>query len=159
MTGLGFLPPCGLIDGFLGLWEAPNPRSQGGSSCHFIQRSIFLGFILALTALALLACGGPGKTMSQEDYGDDWPLTVSEAKLFCEHDMVWVEAKGRAYPVNGTAMNALPKRRPDLAIRDIKNIWRYDVERNKEMLEKYGSHSSFRVDISPLMRDGFELCE
>ena len=93
------------------------------------------------------------ETIRDQDYGSEWPLTVSEATLHCERPgtdsslgMVWVEHNGFAYPINGTALSLLEDRRPELRIRDIKSIW------------SIGGSPGSRVNIGPLIDDGLELC-
>ena len=110
-----------------------------------------------LLALSMLACGNDGRAISEDDYGSRWPLTVSEATLHCEEvqvwdtpnvPLVWVESKGYAYPVNGTAKSFLRDERPDLKVRDFDVIWSADMDRPGSM-----------VNVIPLLNDGLEMCE
>ena len=91
--------------------------------------------------------------ISQEDYGDAWPLTVPEAILHCERDqtiiLILVENSGISYPINGTASGGLAKVRPDLTVRPLEDIWLYENE---------NSGTGYRVLISPLIEDGLKLC-
>ena len=51
----------------------------------------------------------PSRVVSSTEYGGDWPLTVSSAKLCCKHGAVWVEVCGKKYGVNGTSKGLLRK--------------------------------------------------
>lgn len=83
----------------------------------------------------------------QDDYGEAWPLTVSEARLFCDRKMVWVQVRDFAYPINGMASGGLAKLRPTLTVRPLEGIWLY----NKQ-------YPGLRIPITPLIRDGLKLC-
>ena len=111
--------------------------------------------IAAILALFVLACEDNGPTISEEDYGDKWPLTVAEAEIHCEQvsdrpvlAMVWVEADGFAYPLNGTAISLLKDKRPELKVRALMSIWRDSP-----------TFPGSRVNIGPLIDDGLEMCE
>ena len=89
---------------------------------------MFRILITAMLVLFVLACEDDGPTISEEDYGDKWPLTVAKADLYCERisdwpepegmSMVWVEADGLAYPLNGTAKTWLRDKHPELEVLD-----------------------------------------
>ena len=118
---------------------------------------VFVSLLVAISGLVvLLACGESGHTISKSDYGSRWPLTVSEATLHCEEvevwntpnvQLVWVESKGYAYPVNGTAKSFLRDEKPGLKVRDIERIWR-----------SHPTISGMRINIMPLINDGLEIC-
>ena len=127
--------------------------------------SILMLFILIIVAACYAAEGR--RHISQGDYGEAWPLTVSEATLSCERSMVWVEADGQAYPINGMAMSHLRKERPDLSVRDLEEIWRISpmweemeamFKRNDPSYE-IGSQPPIRVSISGLIQDGLGICD
>ena len=129
--------------------------------------------VLVLAALSILAvcCGGGEETsrselggegwelVSRSDFGSQWPLAVSEARLFCEPvnvpgvslqmKAVWVEVSEWLYPLNGTAITWLPELRPDADIGDLERIWRNDP-----------SHPGLglKVNVGPLIGRGLELC-
>ena len=120
-------------------------------------KAIWMSVIVVF--LMVVACiTAPGEFISAEDYGDDWPLTVESARLFCKANMVWVEVNDKAYPVNGTAMTALDSGDTDKLIRDVKAIWAFDEEFNKEMEAATGENPRFRISINPLIQDGLALC-
>ena len=91
--------------------------------------------------------GRDGSTITKSDYGSEWPLMVDKAELHCEFNMVWVEAGGYAYPVNGSAIALLERLHPDLNIRGIEPIWLPNP-----------SIPGARVSIGPLIFDGLKLC-
>ena len=109
---------------------------------------MFRILITAIVVLFVLACEDGGPTISEKDYGDEWPLTVAEAELHCDKGMVWVESDGFAYPVNGTAISLLKDKRPELKVRALKSIWRDNP-----------TIPGYRVSISPLIDDGLEMCD
>ena len=142
----------------------PVPKASRGLplSERPIHLPTFIAFLLiacsAFLALSVLSCGsdGQGQEVSYEDYGDRWPLTVDEATLHCEEvevwdsdaQLVWVESKGYAYPVNGTAKSFLKNEKPGLNVRDFHIIWSADMDR-----------PGFMVNVMPLLNDGLEMCE
>ena len=104
--------------------------------------------VVGIVAFVALACGDGGHTITKADYGDDWPLTVDDVKLFCDREfMVWIEADGFAYPVNGVAMDWLARIHPDKEIRDFDDIWR----ENPDLPDTY-------VGVGGLIDDGLALC-
>ena len=127
--------------------------------------SILMLFILIIVAACYAAEGR--RYISQGDYGEAWPLTVSEAILSCERSMVWVETDEQAYPINGMATSRLRKERPDLSVRDLEEIWRISpmweameamFKRNDPSYE-IGSQPPIRVSISGLIQDGLGICD
>ena len=118
------------------------------------------GFVLVfLFSFVLVACGSEVRAISDDRYGNNWPLTVDAATLHCEEleevpglktrpTMVWVEAKGKAYPLNGTAKTHLSSKYPARDVRDLEGIWR----RNPTI-------PGTRISTGPLINDGLELCE
>ncbi|MCY3507307.1 MAG: DUF2511 domain-containing protein [Chloroflexi bacterium] len=93
---------------------------------------------LILAATVLVACGG-GKDINRSDYGSRWPFTVDSATLHCDRQMVWVEANGRKYALNGTAQTHLEGALP------LERIWRRS--------------NGVRVNIGPMIREGLALCD
>ena len=88
--------------------------------------------------------------ISQADYGKAWPLTIPEATLYCEQNMVWVVYRRIAYPVNGMASAGLAKRYRSLTVHPIEDIWLHD--------DRYPG-TGLRINISPLIDDGLKLCK
>ena len=99
--------------------------------------------------LATLGCGaGNSKTVRAADYGDAWPLTVSEAKLVCEGPYaVFLKVDDRYYGVNGMGRNYVN----DRYLTDsypLESIWLHDPRAQDS-----------RINISPLLDDGLVLCD
>ena len=97
--------------------------------------------------------GGPTarRWISSQDYGESWPFTVERARLCHQATSVWVETrhlfpvlKIKRYPVNGTA-----------------KPWLTNLGYNCEKLEDICKPSSdvFRVNIGPIIQDGFRMGE
>ena len=103
-------------------------------------RVCFLGPMAAFAVTGCVASGlvdEPG-TIREEDYGEEWPLTVPEVVVNCDRWMIYAEVDGYAYPVNGTAMAGLKKLKPYLKVRGLGHIWRFDDERNEEWKNSQG---------------------
>jgi hypothetical protein len=104
---------------------------------------------VALASFGVVGCtdddeGGSGETVRAEDFGDSWPLTVSEGRLACERGMavVFTDPSGNRYAVNGMAMTW------DLGA-DIDPIWRDNP--NPDL-------GGLKVNIGPLIDRGLDLC-
>ena len=124
-------------------------------------RVCLLGLIVAFAVTGCVTLGlvdEPG-TIREEDYGEEWPLTVPEVVVNCDRWMIYVEVDGYAYPVNGTAMAGLKKLKPYLKVRDLKDIWRLDEEFNRAAKEVTGRTEDIRIRISPVLDVGIERCE
>lgn len=78
--------------------------------------------------------------MNRSDWGNDWPLTVAAGVVSCRDGAVTFRAAGVTYAVNGTA-------RMLHRGADIVRIWR----RNPAI-------PGSRIDISPIIDRGLELC-
>jgi hypothetical protein len=82
------------------------------------------------------------------DYGDDWPLTIPEAKLICEQpSAVYLEADSKHYGVNGFGKNYVSKEYPTTA-RELERIWR-----------PHPDGITPRVNIGPLIDRGLAICD
>ena len=90
--------------------------------------------------------GDGWKTISRADYGQEWPLTISEATLHCENSAVWVvnPANGRRYQVNGFASAYLKNRGHE--VYDLQPIWRVNPD-----------IPGARIPVTDLIRDGLRL--
>ena len=78
---------------------------------HHASRTLgcYVLFIFALGVLSI-GCGGNSVAVKASDYGDDWPLTIPEAKLICEQpSAVYLEVDGKHYGVNGFGKNYVSK--------------------------------------------------
>jgi hypothetical protein len=104
---------------------------------------------VALASFGLVGCtdddegGSSGETVRAEDFGDDWPLTVSEGRLLCEpaDAVVFVAPNGTRYAVNSMATT----HRRGI---DIDPIWRDNPSPTRGP----------KVNIGPLIDRGLELC-
>ena len=122
--------------------------------------------LLLMMTVAVCYAVGDQRQISQGEYGEEWPLTVPEATLFCRHSMVCVETSGHAYPINRMAMSRSRNERPELSVQDLEEIWRIspmweDMEamfkRNDPSYE-IGSQPPIRVSLSGLIQDGLGMC-
>jgi hypothetical protein len=89
----------------------------------------------------------PPGMLRQADFGEKWPLTVAEGQIECRNATksgfgeVVFTANGTTYAVNGIAMQTD-------RYADIKAIWRDDP-----------SVQGLKIDISPVLNRGLELCK
>ena len=97
------------------------------------------------------------KVVSSTDYGADWPLTVSSAKLCSRFLGVWVEVGGRKYRLNGTSEAIL--RRFGHKSFELDKIWKDHPEKEKWANELGNSAEPFewKVNIGRLIQDGLAL--
>ena len=110
----------------------------------FWYQQIYLETILVMVGEKMqfdLSAGR--KAVRSEDYGSSWPLTVDSATLCCKSGAVWVEVDGKKYGFNGLSKSILP--RCGHASFNLEEIWREHPE------------GMWKVDISPLIRDGLAL--
>jgi hypothetical protein len=85
---------------------------------------------------------GNETSISSDEFGNEWPLTVDEGIVRCEGaGEVYFTADGTTYSVNGLAMG-----NSDLP--DIDVIWADDPE-----------ISGLKINISPIIDRGLELCD
>ena len=102
-----------------------------------------VGVLLLLPACSPDKGFGPSKEVSVDDYGAEWPLTVTSAVLGCEPgDIAMLTVDGHSYPLD-TGMDA-NEVHPDL-----ERIWAKDPQVG----------STERRDLSPLVTDAMELCD
>lgn len=102
-----------------------------------------------MTAVFVAGCGSDGgeaaatKSISEEDFGKDWPFTVESGTVRCEGESeVVFEANGKTYAVNGAAHS----QQPDLA--PLSDIWADTKSGNPP-----------KVDVAPVIDAGLALCE
>lgn len=86
----------------------------------------------------------PSREITDDEYGDRWPLTVDKAKLCCRHNAVWIEVNGKRFGLNGLAKGFLE--RHGYTVHELEEIWRPDPE-----------IEGLRVSIGPLIDDGLKL--
>jgi len=85
--------------------------------------------------------------VSQAEFGKDWPLTVDRGVLSCDGSgVIFTTPDGDEYGVNGTAKG--------LGHPAIDPIWKED-----HSYDLPGDGPPLRVDISPLIDRGLELCQ
>ena len=113
-----------------------------------LNKALFTFLVIYLTVLMPSLGWSFNREIHQKDYGDTWPLTVSDARLFCEGNMVFVRVDDIYYPLNGRAKSQLRTRRPAWTVGALKDIWKF---REPEF--------DLRIAISPLIDDGLELCK
>lgn len=99
---------------------------------------IIFGIILIAT---LWACAGESTTITEKEYGENWPFTVSSGSLECRraHDVVLV-SDGKVYALNGKA-------RGNKSYRDFNEIWRDNPE-----------FPGSKVPLGDIISRGSELC-
>ena len=105
-----------------------------------------LPYILAVAQYDRLRfiLGCPSKRITAEEYGNRWPLTVDEARLYCRHNAVWLKVNRRKYSLNGLSYSLL--RRHGCTVHELEDIWRPNPE-----------SEGLRVNIGPLIDDGLKL--
>ncbi len=92
-------------------------------------------------AIALAGCGAGGEKITQAEYGDQWPFTVSEGQLLCNApNYVYFKANGQEYAINGAAKQIG-------AFRPTEEIWRDNPE-----------IPGTKINIGPIISRGLELC-
>ena len=112
-------------------------------------RVVMLWFASAILSVTLaVSCGGSDSTTVKElEFGEQWPLTVPEAELFCkEYYAIYVKVGEHRYGINGMGKSYLKSNHSD-SMRELKDIWRPDPR---------GVVS--RVNITPLIEAGERLC-
>ena len=105
-----------------------------------------------LVAFVMVGCGSSGGSESvivrEADYGEQWPLTVPQAELFCKgYYSIFVKVGDIRYGVNGTGKNYVMENFPSNN-RELEDIWRPDPRGIVP-----------RVNITPLINAGEELCD
>ena len=68
--------------------------------------------MLIIPLLLLSGCSGKGEVITQEEYGGDWPYSVTSGRLYCEPpgSNIVMESGGKVYALNGRAMGNAKKR-------------------------------------------------
>lgn len=85
--------------------------------------------IAILSILVLAGCSQKGFHVSQADYGDEWPLTVSEGYVYSEGTAAYFETPdGTRYALNGIAKGR--------GGRDIWSIQRDDPKFPEELIRQ-----------------------
>lgn len=112
-----------------------------------MKLSKFAPLLLLVAVIVTISCSSDssGLKITRDEYGESWPLTVSEGYLDCRglNEIVFTVQNGKTYAVNGSA-----KSNKEYA--DIIEIWKVDSSYNDPAIRK---------DISPLIERGLELCK
>lgn len=122
-----------------------------------LRQAILFPFVLTIGTLPYIQLlvvaerirfgrGTKCKTVRASDYGNDWPLTVTSAKLCCKFQAVWVEVNGRKYGLNGMAPGILEKY--GYACFELNDIWRDNPD---------SETMGLKINIGRLIRDGLAL--
>ena len=105
----------------------------------------WLGAFCVAAALALVGCGeSAGVSVSRDEVGAGWPLTVESGTLRCEGSerfgaIVFTDPDGNEYAVNGVAKGD--------GFAPIDPVWRDDPEL-----------AGLKVPLGPLIERGLALC-
>ena len=126
--------------------------------------------IVGIILFSVVACGtANSKTIRQSDYGDKWPLTVSEATLLCKGGLgVYIYVNERYYPVNGSAeIQWIIDRYIGEPLYNLEDIWAVDEKMMENVRKAYEytgevmppDEPLIRISIGPLINDGLKLCK
>lgn len=115
-------------------------------------------------ALSMLsACSQSGIEITEQQYGEKWPFSVSSGRLECKGQAVILHAEGKAYAVNGVAkqngyapIEAIWKEDP--AFFEMANkIAKSENKPVKDVIKVMGSPT--RISIGPILDSGLKLCK
>jgi hypothetical protein len=98
---------------------------------------------------------GRTETISADEYGKQWPFTVSRGQLACSGSgAVTFTANGKTYAVNGLAKS-------DRRNSNIEEIWKSDSDSElaKYMLNKNRPDLVPKISIGPIIDSGLKLCK
>ncbi len=127
-------------------------------------------FVLCISTLSTLAAARNQMTISKDQFGDEWPLSVKSGVVKClaiGNGSVVFEAKGKTYAVNGTAKGAAKK----YGFHSIEDIWLDDPkffemaqeianaenEPVDEVIKSMGAPT--KISIRPVLDSGLILCK
>ncbi len=122
-----------------------------------------LSIYSVIFVLFLSGCSKPGLKLTEEQYGDKWPLTVSSGYVECKNNAVIFHSNGNTYAVNGVAksqgyseINAIWKNDPDFfeMAAEIAKVENTAVD---EIIKKMGSPN--KISIGPILDSGLKLCK
>lgn len=92
----------------------------------------------------------PPLPITEQQYGDKWPFTVSQGTLECiPPGIITFHVNKKTYAVNGLASSR--------GYTEIDKIWRDDP--NKKISPDQPSSLMTKVDLGPLIERGLELCK
>lgn len=123
-----------------------------------MYKLIIFSFFISHAALASNSID-----VSQSQFGDKWPLIVSNGTLKCtKSSVIFVTDSNKEYAVNGFAksrgyLDITPIWKDDLSIYDIADEIRKPDETVEEVVKNLGG--PLKVNIGPLLRKGLSLCD
>lgn len=126
--------------------------------------------VLCFSVLSTQAAARNQMTISKDQFGDKWPLSVNSGVVEClaiGNGSVVFEAKGKTYAVNGTA-KGFAKRYGFHSIEDIwlddpkffemaQEIAKSENEPVDEVMKSMGTPT--KIDIGPVLDSGLKLCK
>ena len=119
------------------------------SAKNFILASCFFVVVSGVRA--------ESSTVTESDFGDEWPFTVDKGVLHCSDSEVTFRADGKEYAVNGSATAA--------GYASIDPIWKYNITMIEEIaealdvtVEEVKESSPMRINIGPVLNAGLALC-
>jgi hypothetical protein len=114
-------------------------------------------------ALFLSGCSKPGLELTEAQYGEKWPLTVSSGYVECKNNAVIFHSNGNTYAVNGVAksqgyseINAIWKDDPEF-FEMAAEIAKAENTAVDEVIKAMGSPS--KISIGPILDSGLKLCK
>ncbi|MBL4768339.1 MAG: DUF2511 domain-containing protein [Rhodobacteraceae bacterium] len=85
---------------------------------NFLSRAFVL--IIAVALFAWFISNKSGRSVTAEEFGDQWPFTVDRGVVDCVDDLAYTfKANGKVYALNGFATAWLEAR-------DLHEIWKRD---------------------------------
>lgn len=102
-----------------------------------------LCLILLLTS-AVIACSDNSKSLTKDEFGEDWPFNVESGKVYCVDGIIVVfETNGNSYALNDAA-------RLSGNYKNIRDILRPDANYPGKKIT---------MDLSLIEFEGLKLCE
>jgi len=111
--------------------------------------------VVVLSMFNLPAQAARTETISEGEYGKQWPFTVSSGQLSCSGaGAVTFTANGKTYAVNGLAKS-------DHKNSDIEKIWKSDSDSDlaKYVLKQGRPDLVPKISIAPIIDRGLKLCK
>ena len=119
-----------------------------------MKRAVVVSTILLQSAIFDAKAGG-SEVISADEYGKEWPFTVTSGLLRCvDPGAVTFAANGKAYGVNGLAVS-------DPRNEDLREIWKDDTESEvaQYWLKKGRPDLISKISIGPIISRGLKLCQ
>lgn len=84
-----------------------------GGLLKFVLGTLLALFVGAFVLVSVLGTSDNGDTpqsarasVTESDFGDEWPFTVAVGELTCDNDAVTFTSNGQSYALNGLAKSA-----------------------------------------------------